>query len=425
MTIKNVKFFDFKLSLCILIFPLYILSANSAYAQTEEEHIADLREEIERLEEQASRLRDGIAQEQAEAKTLQGEISKLNGQIKYLGNQISLTGNKIKKTGIEIGGVETHIGTTQEKINSQKNSISQTILFLNRQETEGLLTLLLKNNNISDFLRQEQYANSLNTNLLALIDDLRDTKNELETQKSDLETKKSGLEALKREQNSQKISVGGTKSEKDVLLKETKGQEAAYQKMLEEVELKQSLFFTELKELETKIIQGGLYILHIKAENLPKKGTDLFRWPEDGFITTQVYGCTKFARCGSPRGRYGGKIHNGMDIKVGYGTPIKAIGDGEIVANGKNDGWGNWIAIKHPPYNLVSVYAHMSAFEFLRVGTQVKAGEVVGYEGSTGFSTGSHVHLSIYKEFFTYVKETNGQLYFNYDNTIDPRDYLP
>ncbi|MBI2064272.1 MAG: peptidoglycan DD-metalloendopeptidase family protein [Candidatus Yanofskybacteria bacterium] len=416
---KSLKFLIF-----LLIFYFSFFTFHFAVAQTEDERMAELRAEIERLEQQAEQFRGNIAQEQAEAKTLQSEIAKLNSQIKYLGNQIFLTGSKITKTGIEIGGVETHISTTQEKINYQKKAISQTILFLNRQETEGLLTLLLKNNNISDFLRQEQYANSLNTNLLALIDDLRGTKKDLEVKKSDLEAKKSDLETLKQQQNSQKISVGGTKSEKDELLKETKGQEAAYQKMLEEVEMKQSLFFTELKELETRIIQGGLYILRIQAENLPKKGTDLFRWPEDNYRITQSYGCTAYARCRRASGPYGGKIHNGMDIKVGYGTPIKAIGDGEIIANGKNDGWGNWIAIKHPPYNLVSIYAHMSAFEFLRVGTQVKAGEIIGYEGSTGFSTGSHLHLSIYKEFFTYINEKNGQLYFNYDNTIDPRDYL-
>ncbi len=397
-----------------------LLSTTVSFAQTEEERIAELRAEIERLEEQAEQFRGSIAQEQAEAKTLQNEIAKLNSQIKYLESQISLTGTKIKKTEIEIGGVQTNISTAQEKINLQKSSIAQTILFLNRQESEGLLTMLLKNDSLSEFLRHEQYANSLNSNLLSLIDDLRGTKRELEAQKSNLEARKSDFEILKQQQSSQKVSLGGTKSEKDGLLKETKGQEAAYQKMLEEVELKQSLFFTELKEIETKIIQGGLYILRIQAENLPRKGTDLFRWPEDNYYTTQVYGRTAYAR----RGAYGGKIHNGIDLKVGYGTPIKAIGDGEIIANGKNDGWGNWIAIKHPPYNLVSIYGHMSAFEFLRVGTQVKAGEVIGYEGSTGFSTGSHVHLSIYKEFFTYINEKNGQLYFNYDNTIDPRDYL-
>ena len=403
----------------VTILVIFFLSVSFVHAQTEDERISELRAEIERLEQQAEQYRGGIAQEQAEAKTLQSEIEQLNSQIKYLGNQISLTGTKITKTSIEIGGVETHISITQEKINSQKNSIAQTILFLNRQESEGLLALLLKNNTISDFLRQEYYVNSLNTNLLALIDNLRGTKKELESQKSDLEIRKGDLESMKQQQSSQKTSLGGTRSEKNGLLKETKGQEVAYQKMLEEVEKKKGLFFVELRELETKTIIGGLYILQVIASNLPKKGTKLFQWPEDNYRITQGYGKTAYSR----RGAYGGAPHNGIDIASGMGSQIRAIGDGEIVANGFNSGWGNWVAIKHPPYNLVSVYGHMSSLSFLRVGTQVKTGEVIGYEGSTGNSTGSHLHLSIYKNFFTYEKA--GQLYFNYfDGSINPLDYL-
>ena len=103
-----------------------------------------------------------------------------------------------------------------------------------------------------------------------------------------------------------------------------------------------------------------------------------------------------------------------------------AIGDGEIIANGKNDGWGNWVAIKHPnQYNLISVYGHMSALSFLQVGTQVHAGQAIGYEGDTGNVTGSHLHLSIYKDFFTYVNGKNDQLYFNYfEGSVNPLNYL-
>ena len=107
----------------------------------------------------------------------------------------------------------------------------------------------------------------------------------------------------------------------------------------------------------------------------------------------------------------------------GYGSLIRAIGDGEIIANGANSGWGNWIAVKHPPINLVSVYGHMSALSPLKVGTQVKAGDIIGYEGATGNATGSHLHLSLYKDFFTYMKGT--ELYFNYfDGSVNPDDYM-
>src|SRR3989344_6508975 len=340
------------LFLLILLSVFYfLLSADPVFAQTDEEKMVDLRSQIEALEKQAEQYRGTIAQTQEQAKTLKNQITNLNNQISSLQTQISLTGKKIDKTKIEINYVQSNIFTTQEKIDKQKSTIGQLILFLDRRDKENLLSIILKNNDLSDYFRQTQSAITINNNLMNLVDELQDAEDQLNLNKNDLEGRKNELELLKQQQSSQKSSLSGTKSEKDGLLKKTKGQEAAYQKMLAEVEKKQSLFFTELKEIETKIIQGGLYILRIQAENLPKKGTNLFRWPEDGYHITQTYGRTAYAR----RGAYGGNIHNGIDLKVGYGTPIKAIGDGEIVANGKNDGWGDWIAIKHPPFNLVSI----------------------------------------------------------------------
>ena len=299
------------------------------------------------------------------------------------------------------------------------------ILALYKQDQESLVEILIKNQNLSDFLRQNQYNTTVSATLFDIVDQLKDEKESLEETKINFENKKQELESLNQKQKQQNNSLGQTKTGKNTLLAQTKGQEAQYQKMLNEVEQKKSLFFTELKELETKIIQGGLYILHVKAENLPPKKTKLFQWPEDDYRITQGYGCTAYARCNRSRGPYGGAPHNGLDMASGYGSPIQAIGDGEIIANGKNDGWGNWIAIKHLSYNLVSLYGHLSAFEFLRVGTLVKTGQTIGYEGDTGNATGSHVHLSLYKEFFTYLKENNGQLYFNYfEGSINPLDYL-
>ena len=436
MTVKNVKIFDFKLckamrlsrnfslSLCILILSLCIFSAFGVAAQTDDERIAQLRQEIERLERQAEEYRKNIAGEHSKADSLNKEISILQNQINNLKTQINITVKKIDSASLEIDNVTGEIYTTQGRIEYKKSAIGELLLDLYRQDRESLLVAVVKNENISDFLSRLQQTANFGESLLGFVADLKSTKNAYEDHKSTLENKKQELVNLNRQQTSQKFSLGGTQKEKDNLLKATKGQEAEYQRLLEEVEIKQSLFFTEMKELETKIIQGGLYILRVEAKNLPKKNTKLFQWPEDDYRVTQGYGCTSYARCGSRRGPYGGAIHNGVDMTSGYGSQIRAIGDGEVIANGTNDGWGNWVAVKHSPYDLVSVYGHMSAFEFIRVGTQVKAGDIIGYEGSTGFSTGSHVHLSVYKEFFTYIKEKNGQLYFNYNNTINPKDYL-
>jgi len=407
-----------------ILFLVCWLLAGFAVAQTDDERIAILREDIERLERQADEYRRNIVGEHSKADSLNKEISILQNQINNLKAQTNITVKKIDSTSLEIDNVTGEIYSTQNRIEYQKSAMGELLLELYRQDRESFLVAIMKNTNISDFLNIIQQTANVGEGLLTLVSDLRETKNAYEDHKDTLEGKKKELKNLNHQQVAQKLSLNGTQKEKDNLLKKTKGQEAEYQRLLKDVEIKQSLFFTELKEIETKIIQGGLYILHIEAKDLPPKGTVLFRWPEDNYRVTQGYGCTPYARCRSSRGPYGGAIHSGIDMSSGFGSPIKVIGDGEVIANGANDGWGNWVAVKHPPYDLVSIYGHMSAFEFVRVGTQIKAGDIIGYEGSTGFSTGSHVHLSIYKEFFTYIKEKNGQLYFNYENTINPKDYL-
>lgn len=402
-----------------MVFFLF-LSFNFASAQTDEERLVQLRQQIEALEREAEQYRSNIKSEHSKAESLKRDINILKGEISKLQAKISATGKKIDKTNIEINGVQGQIFDTQEKINTQKEAIGRLLLFLNRRDNETLLATLLKNDTLSDFFQDTQNVSSINTNLLALVDDLRDAKSVYEGQKQQLEGKKNELEILKQEQNAQKNSLTSATSTKNNLLVQTKGQEAQYQKLLEQTEKRKAKFFRELRELELKVISGGLYIVHIKADKLPPKGTNLFQWPEDDYRITQGYGMTKYAR----RGAYGGAPHNGIDLAGGFGNPIKAIGDGQIVANGFNDGWGNWVAIKHPN-NLVSVYGHMSSLSFLKVGANVKTGDIIGYEGSTGNSTGSHLHLSLYKEFFTYIHDKKDQLYFNYfDGSITPLDYM-
>lgn len=414
------------LNILFLIFTILIVSATGAYAQTDQEKMADLQKQIEQLEEQAQQYRGTIAQQKAQANTLKNQIANLKNQINSLQAQINLTSKKIDKTAIEIESAQNDIFDTQEKINHRKLSIGQLFILQNRRDNESLAVVVLKNKNLSDFLNQREYSQSLTSSLLNVVNELKSDKQLLEAQQKNLENQKGNLESLKRQQGSQKISLSQATDDKNKLLAETKGQEAQYQKMLVEVEQKKAFFFSQLKELETRIIQGGLYIVRVTAGSLPKKGTDLFSWPEDDYRITQGYGCTRYARCGRTRGPYGGSPHNGLDMAAGYGSQIRAIAEGEIIANGKNDGWGNWVAIRHPnQYNLVSVYAHMSSLSFLQVGTQVRAGDIIGYEGNTGNVTGSHLHLSLYKEFFTFVKDTNGQLYFNYfEGSVNPLDYL-
>ncbi len=89
------------------------------------------------------------------------------------------------------------------------------------------------------------------------------------------------------------------------------------------------------------------------------------------------------------------KMHEGLDFAAPIGTPIYATGDGIIVAAGVERGYGNRIMINHG-YGYVTKYAHMSKFKVSR-GVKVKRGDIIGYVGNTGASTGPHCHYEVYK----------------------------
>ncbi len=386
--------------------------------------ILDLRKQIEELTKQADQYKGTILQKQKEANTLKRQIDILNNQILQLQTKISITDRQISSSKLEIIDLEGQIFDKQGKIDKQKQAIGELLSLLYERDRLSLLAILLKTPRLSDFMGQAQQEQNLNSKLIGLLGELKDEKANLDESKNRLEQKKAELETLNKKQNDQKVSLSGNKTNKNQLLAQTRGQEAQYQKLLSNVEKKQAQFFAELKELESQALKSGAFIVHVTADSVPPKGIKIFKWPEPegDFYITQTYGMTSYAR----RGAYGGAPHNGIDMTAGYGMPVGAAADGIVLASGLNNGWGNWIAIRHPSLgNLVSLYAHLRSPAALANGTLISAGSIIGYEGSTGNSTGSHLHLSIYRDFFTYINEKNGQLYFNYfDGTLNPFDYL-
>jgi murein DD-endopeptidase MepM/ murein hydrolase activator NlpD len=106
-----------------------------------------------------------------------------------------------------------------------------------------------------------------------------------------------------------------------------------------------------------------------------------WQWPVHGPVT---------GRFGEPRG---GRTHKGLDIAVPTGTPVAAARTGKVIGARWNDGFGNWVQIDHGD-GLTSSYAHLSRID-VHAGQQVGTGATVGLVGSTGDSTGPHLHLEI------------------------------
>ena len=110
------------------------------------------------------------------------------------------------------------------------------------------------------------------------------------------------------------------------------------------------------------------------------------------------------------------KMHKGLDFAASTGTPIYATGDGSVKVSEFNSGYGNMVVLKHGN-GYESLYAHMSRSK-VRNGQKVKRGDVIGYVGSTGLSTGAHLHYEIHKN----GEAVDPVMYFY--NDVDPDDFI-
>src|SRR3990167_6176055 len=299
-----------KYSKYFLVFFILFFAFSVNAAEDINQKILDLRKQVEELEKKSEEYRNAVNSKQKEAQSLKREIDILNNQIYKLETQIKITGNKITVARLSITDLRDKIFDRQEAISEKKEVIASLINLFYKKDQEDIVDIVVKNKHLSDFIDQIKQADNLNKSLLATVTVLKNEKEALEGEKNELETQKQELESLNNTQKNKQNSLDLTKDSKDSLLVRTKGQEAAYQKLLEETERKKEEFFAELKNFEAQALQTGAFIVHVTADFVPKKGSKIFKWPEDDYRLTQGYGCTAYARCNRTRGPYGGAPHN-------------------------------------------------------------------------------------------------------------------
>lgn len=150
------------------------------------------------------------------------------------------------------------------------------------------------------------------------------------------------------------------------------------------------------KKLQRQV--NAMIARQVARGNIPSAFNGTMRWPMDDFSVSGEYGCSSFEWYAPGNGC--AHFHNGIDLVAPYGTPVKAAAAGEVVYVGWNWADGSdpaWIVVIAHSGDLKSWYAHMQPKRPVDVGESVTKGQVIGYEGSTGNSTGAHLHWMVEK----------------------------
>ncbi len=369
---------------------MLIIPAGFSYAATAPE----LQNQIDQRNTNIDKLKQEIKIYQAELDDLGKQKSSLNGSLKQLdltrkklAANISVTENKIAKTNLKIQELSLDISGKKETITSYGRAIGAQIRRTNELEQSSMLEQLLSDQDLTLVWNDIDNMIVVRDEIRQKIVELKKIKESLEFKKTESENAKKELISLKKELADQKKIVDQNTREKQKLLKETKSNEANYQKLLKDRLAKKEAFEKELRDYESQL----KYILD--PSKLP--GSGVLSWPLDFIYVTQNFGKTVAAKK-----LYISGSHSGVDFRASFGTRVLAMADGTVLGIGDTDktcsgaSFGKFVFIK---YNngLSSTYGHLSLIRAYE-GQKVERGEVVGYSGNTGYSTGPHLHVSLY-----------------------------
>ncbi len=433
-------FSRFLFIVCIVFFVSVLCIGDSLYVHADQSEIEKLKAEIDSRSARLGDIEKEIEKFKAELKKVGGEknslqkaISQLELERKKVQSDIAYTQNKISATDLTLSKLSLEIIDTETTIDRNETAIAESIRLLNVIDNDSAVEAMLRFESLADFWKQidelEEVRGVMSDRVLSLVSQ----KKLLEEKHTETVDRREELVDLKEEYSDQNNVLVSNKTEKDKLLKETKNQESNYQKQLAEKEAARAQILKEMRDFESKL----QFILD--PNTIPPKGIAVFNWPVENVIITQLFGGTEFAKQNASV--YGGRAyHPGVDFGVPRGTKILAPLAGTVRATGDTDlvpgcySWGKWTLIDHAN-GLATLYAHQSLIS-VTPGQQVGTGEVIGYSGNTGYSTGPHLHFTVYAKAGVSVRKFNEIKTVTScgpattpiaasDAYIDPLNYLP
>ncbi|MBX2866879.1 peptidoglycan DD-metalloendopeptidase family protein [Candidatus Kaiserbacteria bacterium] len=366
------------------ITPVYAQSIGQLRDQIEEKN-----DQLAQIEAEIAKYQEALQQTGAEKDTLQRTIDRLNLEKRKVEADISYTQNKISATDLTINKLAIEIVDTEDSIDRNKGAISEILKRIDETDRDSLIIAMLRYERLTEFWDTIEQREQVRDSMGDQVHELLSYKDVLEEKHSESTEQKAELVALKNQYRDQQQVLEVTKSEKDSLLQQTERKEEIYQNLLAEKEAAKAQFLEELADLESQL----KFILD--PDSIPSAGSAVLRWPLDSIYITQYFGNTAFAQSGA----YNGSGHNGVDFGTPTGTKVRAALSGTVTAWGNTDfggcsSYGKWILLKHAN-GLSTLYAHLSLIS-VNKGDSVSTGDIIGYSGNTGYSTGPHLHFTVF-----------------------------
>ncbi len=372
------------------------VSAEKSSAQIQQEinemkeQLKNNRSEVAKLEAQVNANMDKMEDIVANKNTIDQQIFLYHEQVENLNKQITAYSSLIADKQAELDEATARWQALSDKYKER----------IRAMEEDGKLSywsVLFKANSFSDFLDRLSMIDEIAAADQRRLEELNNAAKEVESAKTGLEAEKLALESGKKELEDASKKLEESRVEADKLLKQLIATGEEYQRLLDEAEKKESETASQVDKLE--------YAYDAAKEREYQQWLASQPPVQSGSSANTVDGLTwllpvNYTRFSSPFGYrihpvYGDwRFHYGVDLSAPSGTPIYASRGGKVTYATYDSSSGYYVSINHLD-GFTTKYLHMTHY-IVSPGQYVAAGQVIGYVGSTGTSTGPHLHFSVY-----------------------------
>ncbi len=345
--------------------------------------ISDLKKEMEERNEQIKQNQEEINEKTAEKNAETAKRDSLDQQISAMLDDIDDVQDVIDEKQKEIDSKNSEIETLNNKIEGDKDRLMQRIKVMYEYGTTSYLQLLMDSDGLADLVTRLSIVKSIYSYDNNIIDEYINTKEQVEEAKQVvvneqneqieartlLEDKKSELETLK---NEKQAIIDSLNNDINALKQDEEQKEKDYEAL--QAELQKALAAQESNSSS--------------SDTPAYTGNGQFGWPSAASTRiTSYYGYRNHPITGT------NKLHRGIDIAAPFGSNVLAAESGTVVTAGYNSSYGYYVTINHGG-GYVTLYAHNSKL-LVSSGQKVNRGDVIAKCGSTGSSTGNHVHFEV------------------------------
>lgn len=356
--------------------------------------IAQKQKEIEETQSQRKQLEGGLTDVKQIISSLETSKSNLAAYVKQLDTELTAAQTRITELTDMISEKESEIVQTKAELEealereaSQYDAMKLRIQNMYERGTDFYFEAIFSAASFGDMLNRADYVEKITESDRKILDNFRTTREYVEVCKAQLEEEQELLEEAKVKVEQEQESLETLISEKQTEINAFQADINDKEAVLREYEAEIAARNAEIKALEdaVKAEQAAL-----EAASNPKRKYDggMFAWPAPSYTRiSDDYGDRMHPTLGIKR------FHNGVDMAAPGGSPILAAYNGTVVAAAYNASMGNYIMIDHGD-NLFTIYMHASAL-YVSKGAEVVKGQKIAAVGTTGRSTGNHLHFSV------------------------------